>query len=201
MKKIILIGGGGHFNSCVDVIRCQKKFSIYGFVDKKKQVSKKSGVRFLGGDSELIKIRDKVTNAHISIAQFRDLNTRANFFKKLKKFKFKLPKVISPNAYVSKTSKIGEGTIIMHGAIINSNAKIGNNCIINTGAIIEHDVKIEDHCNIAPGSIINGNVIIEKQSFVGSGTIIKQGIKIGAKSFINANLFIKSNLKKSSFKK
>ena len=36
-----------------------------------------------------------------------------------------MPVIISPNAYVSKFSKIEEGTIIMHGAVINSNANIG----------------------------------------------------------------------------
>ena len=37
MKKILLIGGGTHFNSCIDVINSQKKFKILGFVDKKKK--------------------------------------------------------------------------------------------------------------------------------------------------------------------
>ena len=34
MKKIILIGSGGHAKSCVDVIEMEKKFKIVGFVDK-----------------------------------------------------------------------------------------------------------------------------------------------------------------------
>ena len=33
MKKIILIGGGGHALSCIDVIESEKKFKIVGIVD------------------------------------------------------------------------------------------------------------------------------------------------------------------------
>jgi FlaA1/EpsC-like NDP-sugar epimerase len=36
MKKIILIGGGGHSKSCIDVIENENKYKIVGIVDKKK---------------------------------------------------------------------------------------------------------------------------------------------------------------------
>ena len=35
MRKIILIGGGGHALSCIDVIEHEKKFKIVGIVDDK----------------------------------------------------------------------------------------------------------------------------------------------------------------------
>ena len=38
MKKIILIGAGGHCKSCIDVIEIQKKFKILGLVDNKKKI-------------------------------------------------------------------------------------------------------------------------------------------------------------------
>ena len=36
MHKIIIIGGGGHFNSCLEIIE-QNKFLINGIIDKKKK--------------------------------------------------------------------------------------------------------------------------------------------------------------------
>ena len=35
MKKIILIGGGGHCKSCIDVIESEKKYTIKGILEKK----------------------------------------------------------------------------------------------------------------------------------------------------------------------
>ncbi len=33
MKKIILIGAGGHVRSCIDVIEQSKKYEIFGLID------------------------------------------------------------------------------------------------------------------------------------------------------------------------
>lgn len=201
MKKIILIGGGGHFNAVLDVIEASKKFKIIGFVDKKKIINRKHGIAYLGNDDTLISLKKKTSNVHISFGQITNLNLRADYFKKLKKLKFQFPKIISLNSYVSKKSIIGDGTIIMHGVLIGPNVKIGSNCIINTGSIIEHDVKIDDHCHISTGSILNGGAEIGSQSFIGSGSVIKQEVKIGKKCFVNANLFIERNLKNNSIRK
>ena len=37
MKKIILLGGGGHCKSCIDVIESEKKYTIKGIFEKKKE--------------------------------------------------------------------------------------------------------------------------------------------------------------------
>ena len=195
-QKIILIGAGGHASSCVDVIERENKYQIYGFVDKKKKTLKK--YKIIGSDKNLNKIRKKIRNALVSVGQIKNLFLREKIFKKLIKLKFKFPVLVSPLAYVSKNSSLGDGTIIMHRAIVNANTKIGRNCIINTGAIIEHDVFIGDNCHISTGCVINGGAIIESNSFIGSGTVIKQNSKICKGSFVNAQKFIDKNLKSNS---
>ncbi|MBI4309254.1 MAG: acetyltransferase, partial [Candidatus Omnitrophica bacterium] len=36
-KNLILIGGGGHCKSCIDVIESENKFKIAGIVDTKER--------------------------------------------------------------------------------------------------------------------------------------------------------------------
>jgi hypothetical protein len=38
MKKVFLIGGGGHCKSCIDVIENENKYKIKGIIDKKKKI-------------------------------------------------------------------------------------------------------------------------------------------------------------------
>ena len=40
MKKIILIGAGGHCKSCIDVIEEEKKFEIVGIIDNFRKKSR-----------------------------------------------------------------------------------------------------------------------------------------------------------------
>ncbi len=195
-KKIILIGAGGHCNSCIDVIEQENKYKIVGLLDKSKQSNSK--YKIIGTDRDLKKIKKNCNNILVAVGQIKDLFLREKIFRLVKKNNFNLPIIISPYAYVSKEVKIGEGTIIMHGAIINKNSKIGKNCIINTGSIVEHDTNIGDNCHISTGAIVNGGVIIGQNSFIGSGTVIKQNLKIGEQCFINAKKFLQKNLKNKS---
>ena len=61
-KKIIIIGGGGHSKSCIDILESTKKFKLIGIVEKKKIKSKKIlSYKIIGNDSDLSKLK-KITN-------------------------------------------------------------------------------------------------------------------------------------------
>ena len=185
MKKIILIGAGGHSTSCVDVIESTKKFRILGFIsDSHKKNQKFLGYKILGNLKDLSKIKFQTKNLHIGFGSIYNQKKRYQIFVKLKKLGYSFPKIISPIAYVSKNSMVGEGTIILHDVTINSKVSIGQNCIINTKANIEHDCIIRDNCHISTGAILNGNVYVDTNSFVGSGSVVKEGKKIKKNSFI-----------------
>ena len=191
MKKIIIIGAGGHARSCCDVIELEKKYKVLGFIDNKyPKIKAFNGYPVLGNDSILRKIKKKCQNAFVAIGHVKTNKLRKEIFKKLYKFKFSTPKIISPKAYVSNRSKILDGTIVMHDAIINAGTIIMKNCIINSKSLVEHDCIINNNCHIAPGAIINGHNVIGEDTFIGSGTIIKQGLKIKNGTFINANRFV-----------
>ena len=41
-EKIVLIGGGGHCKSCIDIIEREGKYEILGIIDKKEFVGQKN---------------------------------------------------------------------------------------------------------------------------------------------------------------
>ena len=197
MKKIILVGAGGHCTSCIDVIEMEKKFKIAGLIDNKKKKFL-FNYKTIGNDKNLKKIYKSIKYALITTGHIKNSNIRENLFKKILKYGFKFPSIISPLAYVSKHASIGEGTIVMHGSVINAGVSVGKNCIINSKSLIEHDVVIGDHCHISTRSTVNGGVIIKKNSFIGSNAVIKQNLIIGKNCFINAKVFLQKNLKDNS---
>ena len=191
MKKIFLIGAGGHANSCIDVIESEKKYKIVGLVSN--NLENKTKHKIICNDHEINKKLNKYNYAHVAIGQIKNSNIRKKFFNLLIK-NYVLPVIKSPNAYISKYCKIDKGTIIMHKANVNINCKIGKNCIINSNSLIEHDVTIGDHCHVSTGSIINGNVNVGNDTFIGSGAIIYQNITIGNNSIISAGKVIKKDV-------
>ncbi len=189
-EKIVLIGGGGHCHSVIDVIEQTNKYEIIGIVDTKENIGKQVlDYEVIGCDDDLETIFKTCKNAVITVGQIKSNQIRVKLFGKLKEIGFNLPIIISPLAYVSKHSYIYEGTIVMHHALINANVRIGKNCIINTKALIEHDCVVGDNCHISTASVLNGGVIVKENSFFGSNATSKQGVEI--EGFIKAGTLVR----------
>ncbi len=189
-EKIVLIGGGGHCRSAIDVIEQTNKYEIIGIVDIKENIGKKVlGYEIIGCDDDLETIFLSCRNAIITVGQIKSNDLRVKLFEKSKNIGFNLPVIISPIAYVSKHSILDEGTIVMHHALVNANVKIGKNCTINTKALIEHDCVIGNNCHISTASVLNGGVIVKDNTFFGSNSTSKQSIEIDG--FIKAGSLIK----------
>jgi len=174
-KQIILIGGGGHCKSCIEVVESTNKYEIVGIVDTKDKLGQELlGYKVFACDDDLDKLKEKYDFALITVGQIKSPSLRKKLFKKVKEIGFKLPVIIASTAHVSKYSKIGEGTIIMHQAMVNANVVIGKNNIINTKALIEHDTKIGDFNHISTASVLNG---ITDSIFIGINSVINKNIK------------------------
>jgi sugar O-acyltransferase (sialic acid O-acetyltransferase NeuD family) len=198
-KKLILIGAGGHTNSCIDVIEQEGKYQIAGLVGlpTEKGLSR-FGYEVIGSDEDLTLLGRKFEYALISVGQIKTPKSRINLYNKAKAIGFKFPNIISPYAYVSAHSSLGEGNIVMHGVTINSGALIGNNCIINSHSLVEHDVKIGNHVHISTGAIINGGVSVGNNTFIGSHCIVKEGISVGENCIAGMGTNILFNLQNNA---
>ena len=195
MTPILLIGGGGHCRSCIDVIEAEGKYKIAGIINQPGgNTDPFLGYEVLGDDGDLPELFKKYKIALITVGQIKSADLRVKLFQQLRSLGFELATIISPRAYVSKNAYLGVGTIVMHDALVNTEARIGNNCILNTKSLVEHDAIVEDHCHISTGSIVNGGTVIREKTFVGSNTITKEYITIGKHSFIGGGLRVLCDL-------
>ncbi len=193
-KKIILLGGGGHCRSCIDVIEKNGLYTIAGIVEKPSGDNREFllGYPVLGDDSDLAGLKKRYDHAMVTVGQMGSSHIRVRLYHTLKKLGFLLPVVVSSLAYVSKHASIGEGTIVMHKAIVNAKARIGSNCILNTGCIVEHDAVVGNATHISTAAVINGGAVVGSGSFVGSGTTVVNGIKLPDDYFFKAGSIVSS---------
>lgn len=192
MKKILLVGAGGHCKSCIDVIEQQGIYEISGIIDKANLVGQKVlGYAVIGTDDDLQCLRSQFEYAFVTVGQIQTADLKIKLYNLLNSLQFSIPTLVSPHAYVSQRTQIAQGTIVMHHALINAGAIVGENCIINSKALIEHDAIIENNCHISTGAIINGGVTVKLNSFIGSLVTTKQGVQIESQSFIKAGTVVK----------
>ena len=193
-NQIILVGGGGHCISCIDVIEQENKYTIKGILDENSKPPELLGYPILGDDSLIEEYAKQGFSFLITVGQIKSASIRQKIAKQLKQHNATIATVVSPVAYVSKHAKIKKGTIVHHHAILNANATIGEHCIINTKALIEHGATIQDFCHISTGAIINGDCTIGANSFIGSNSVLAQCVIIGENKVISAGKFVKNNL-------
>lgn len=176
---LILIGGGGHCRSCIDVIELEARYSIEGILDKEKVGQQVYGYTILGNDELIDEFAAKKYHFLITVGQIKSAEIRIRIFEQIEKCDAILATVISLKAYVSPNAKLGAGTIVLHGSVINAGASIGANNIINSMSLIEHDVKVGNHVHVSTGAILNGACSVGDKTFIGSGSVIANNIRIG----------------------
>lgn len=187
MKSLILIGGGGHCKSAIDVIETEETYQIVAITDQERKIGERvGGYEITADDSQLPALIKKYNHCLVTVGQLKSPELKTKLFGLAKEAGALFPVIISPNAAVSKHTDIGEGTVIFHHAVVNSGSRIGIDCIINTGAVVEHDTEIGDHTHIAPGAVVNGHCRIGNRTMIGSGSVLIQEVVVGDDVVIGA---------------
>ena len=169
MKKVIIIGAGGHAKVIADII-LRNNEELLGFLDDKIEghilgypvLGKVRDIeKFSSGAAFIIGIGNNHTRK--KIAEINDVHWHT---------------AIHPSVCIGNDVSIDKGTVIMANAIINTGTSVGKHCIINTGAIIEHDNILGDYVHVSPGTCLGGTVKVGECSHMGIGSVVKNNINI-----------------------
>ncbi len=192
-KPLILIGGGGHCKSVLEVAE-SAGYRILGVLDMPEEVGKEIlSTKVIGTDDDIPSLVDKADFV-ITVGFIKDPSIRIKLYNRVKEAGGRLAMIISSTAYVSKYATIGEGTVVMHHAFVNAGANVGNNVIINTFANIEHDAIIGDQCHISTGTMVNGDCKVGKNCFIGSQSVLANGITIGDDIIVGAGSLVRKSI-------
>ena len=192
-KKIIIIGGGFHSNSILDIIsRTKNAPKILGYLDPKKTKLK---IKYLGNDSILSKYNSKKIILVNGIGT--NINLRKKIFEKFEK-KYKFHKIIDKSAIISKNAVIESGAVIFPLTHIGPNVHIGKNVVVHTKASIEHDSIIDDHSYLGPNCTVCGNTKVGESVLVGGSSFLKENIVIKDKIKISAGSVVLKSFNKKN---
>ena len=196
MKKIIVIGSGGHAKVVIDIIREMKDCEIVGITSNSIKVdSLFYGYTVLGEDNILNKyVNDKSILTAMGLGGYRDNNHREEVFNYVKSLGFNFINVIHPSAIISKTVKMGEGNVFFPGVVVNTDVELGNNIIVATGSTIDHETVVNDHVLISAGVTVGAYSVLEKGVLLALGSKVISGITVGSYSLVAAGAVVVNNI-------
>lgn len=145
--NLLIFGAGGHGYVCKEIAEAigeGRLFTKIGFLDDNNACA-------IGKLNDYIVFRKDYDAAFIA---FGNPIAREEWQIKATEAGYHLVTLVHPNAIVSKSAVLGEGSVVMQGAVVQSRALLGKGCIVSSGAIIDHDVELGDLCHINAGAIV-----------------------------------------------
>lgn len=193
MKDLILVGGGGHCKSVMDVAE-SAEFRILGVLDRPEFVGKDVlDYKVIGTDDDIPKYVSKAEFV-VTVGFIKNPDIRIRLFNQIKSAGGKLATIVASTAYVSRYAQLGEGSVVMHKAFVNADCKIGANTIINTLANVEHDCVVGDNVHISTGVMLNGGCNVGNNVFIGSRGVVANCVSICDNVIVGAGSFVRKSI-------
>jgi len=193
MKKVIIVGSGGHAAELRDYInhnnnaRPADYIQVIGFIDDNKESYKHYGFAepFLGP------IKNHNVNTEVNyLMGIANLEYRQSIIEKLQSRGAEFMGLIHPTAIISPSAEIHPTTVISHNASVGAKAKLGKYNMLNSRCTIGHDSLIGDFNFISPQVAISGNTKIGDGNLIGTNACTIPGISIGNNNKIAAGMVI-----------
>lgn len=196
VRKLLLLGGGGHCKSIIDSLSGCNTYAGIGIVEKSGIVPAPIlGIPVVGTDEDLAKLkREGYTDAFVSLGSIGNTSNRRKLFGLISSLGFDIPNIIDSSAVVSRNSIMGRGLFIGKHAVVNAGSILGDGVIINSSATIEHDCTIGSFAHVSPGVVLCGNVTIGEDAHIGAGCIVRQQVQIGSRSMIGMGSIVLHNV-------
>ena len=171
MRRILVLGGGGHAKVVIGLLKRDARWSILGYTDP---VGRGGilGVGYLGDDSALgsLAARYKGLGAVVGVGHVKSSEIRRRIAQHAEGLGLLFPCILSPNAVVGEETSLGDGTVALDGALVNVGAAIGRHCILNSHCVVEHDASVGDFVHICPGAVLSGGASVGDDVLVGGAS-------------------------------
>lgn len=184
--EILVIGAGGHSKVVIEATMAQFPTCSIRLAD---QDILKEGKALLGRFSiEYLRDWSKFSKqCHIAIGN--NQRRQELSFVALEHGK-KLFTVVYPDACVSPSASLGNGSFVAAKAVIAAETVIGEGCIINHGAIVDHDCHVGPYSHISPGATLVGGVEVGTRCIIGAGATILPSVRVGHHVIVGAGAVI-----------
>jgi sugar O-acyltransferase (sialic acid O-acetyltransferase NeuD family) len=184
MKRLWVIGSGGHAKVVIDAARASGEFDVVGVLDDRegrwgetvlgvpvRGPASPETLHRLGVDLAVIAVGPNQARAEIS----RRFGVSPEW-----------ATVVHPAAILSRHVRLGEGTVVAAGTVVQPDSVVGRHAILNTCCSVDHDCRVGDFVHLAPGVRLAGDVRIGVGALLGIGSCVLPQKAVGAWSTVGA---------------
>lgn len=185
--KLLILGSRVFAEEVADLVEETPGFELAGFVENVDPERCKD--RLLGKPVHWVSRLAAVDRSHRLLCGI-GTTKRRRFVDEVAAWGLPFATLVHPSARVSRTSMVGQGSILSVNAIVAAHTTLGRHTIVNRAATIGHHTEIGEYVTIAPGATIAGKCVIEPGCYIAAGAIVIDRVRIGASSIVGAGAVV-----------
>ena len=201
MKKLALLGGGGHASDLLGIIEAcnavETEYEVVGIFDDHahRERFNKRNVKIFRKIEDQISLIDLSDASFVSAIGYPKDRLHVAHQAACLGLRISDP-IIHPGAvYVGTHVVLGEGSVVHAGVSISVAATVGRHCYLSHGSLIGHDSVLGEGAAIMPGASLSGGVTLGTGVMVGSGAVVLEGVTIGDWVRIGANAVVTEDVR------
>ncbi|MDT3232535.1 acetyltransferase [Pseudomonas sp. rhizo25] len=191
MKRLAIVGAGGHGKVVADTAECCGWDVVEFFEDAWSGREMNGAWRIAGDTSTLLNHLSEYEGVLVAIG---DNKVRHAKLAELAGAGAQLVSLIHPDATISRYAAIGIGSVVFAGVVVNADTQVGPGAILNTGCSIDHDCTLGDAVHISPGARLAGTVRVGSMSWIGIGACVRQSLQIGSLVMVGAGAVVVADI-------
>lgn len=163
-NNLLILGAGGYGHVVREIAEDSGIFDEIDFLDDSSPLA-------IGKFGDAEKFLKGYPNAVVALG---NAELRLGYIEKLRAAGFQIPAIISPRAYVSKSAKIGNGTIVEPFSAVNANSEVGIGVLLRCGSVIDHNAKVGDFCYIDCGVVVKANNSVGLKIKIAANSVVEK---------------------------
>ena len=182
MKRLLIVGAGGHGRCCLDIAREHNTYHEISFLDDNAAGKCINDALVIGRIESLSEYTAEYQDVFVAIGNNA---LRKALIAEAEALGYNMVSLISLQAVVSDFARIGKGSVIFPGTVVEANANLGEGCIVAANATINHDAIIHEYSLVNSNTVIRPNTDIGELSSIGSRCVITFGKTVEAGSVVS----------------
>ena len=187
MAQPLLVLGTRTFAVQVADVALDAGFEVAGFVENRDQERCREDLE--GLPVHWVDDIAGMSATHVAIAGLATTQ-RSFFVDQVVAFGFHFATVIHPSAIISRSSTVGEGSIVCASVTIAARTTVGSHVLVNRGVMIGHHTEIGDYATLQPGANVAGMCCIGTTAFVGMGALVLDHLSVAPGAIVGAGAVV-----------
>lgn len=176
MKRLLIIGAGGHGRAVAEAVQMAAAWQIAGFIDDGDPPRPPFGEVPLLGKLSLLEQGRSLADA--VIVAIGNNQARERLLARAAKFGFEIVSICHPMSYVAPSAGLGAGCAVMAGAVVGTEAVIGQGVIVNCGGVVDHHCHIGDFGHVGTNAAMAGGSALGRSAWMQAGSALGYGVRV-----------------------